>query len=119
YLDGHPSIAAVNYPGLPGHPDRAHAAGLLSGFGGMLSVRPAGGVEAAETLLKNLRIPYVAPSLGGVESLVTRPAVTSHGGMTPQARAAAGITDDLIRISCGIEDAQDLVDDFAQALEHV
>src|SRR5581483_4850866 len=105
YLDGHPSIAAVNYPGLPGHPDRAHAAGLLSGFGGMLSVRPAGGVEAAETLLKNLRIPYVAPSLGGVESLVTRPAVTSHGGMTPQARAAAGITDDLIRISCGIEDA--------------
>jgi cystathionine gamma-synthase/cystathionine gamma-lyase/cystathionine beta-lyase len=119
YLDGHPSIAAVNYPGLPGHPDRAHATGLLSGFGGMLSVRPAGGVEAAETLLKNLRIPYVAPSLGGVESLVTRPAVTSHGGMTPQARAAAGITDDLIRISCGIEDAQDLVDDFAQALEHV
>lgn len=119
YLDEHPSIAAVNHPGLPGHPDRAHAAGLLSGFGGMLSIRPAGGVEAAETLLKNLRIPYVAPSLGGVESLVTRPAVTSHGGMTPQARAAAGITDDLIRISCGIEDAQDLVDDFAQALEHV
>ncbi|HTK66619.1 MAG TPA: aminotransferase class I/II-fold pyridoxal phosphate-dependent enzyme [Pseudonocardia sp.] len=118
YLDEHPAIEAVNYPGLPGHPDRAHATGLLSGFGGMLSIRPAGGVEAAETLLKNLRIPYVAPSLGGVESLVTRPAVTSHGGMTPQARAAAGITDDLIRISCGIEDARDLVGDFAQALEH-
>jgi cystathionine gamma-synthase/cystathionine gamma-lyase/cystathionine beta-lyase len=119
YLDGHPAIAAVNYPGLPGHPDRAHAGDLLSGFGGMLSVRPVGGVEAAETLLKSLRIPYVAPSLGGVESLITRPAVTSHGGMTPAARAAAGITDDLIRISCGIEDAQDLVDDFAQALEQV
>jgi cystathionine gamma-synthase/cystathionine gamma-lyase/cystathionine beta-lyase len=119
FLDEHPAIRCVNYPGLPGHPDRAHATGLLSGFGGMLSVRPVGGVEAAETLLKSLRIPYVAPSLGGVESLITRPAVTSHGGMTPEARAAAGITDDLIRISCGIEDAQDLVDDFGQALEQV
>jgi cystathionine gamma-synthase/cystathionine gamma-lyase/cystathionine beta-lyase len=119
FLDSHPAIRCVNYPGLPGHRDHTHAAALLSGFGGMLSVQPAGGVEAAEALLKNLRIPYVAPSLGGVESLITRPAVTSHGGMTPRAREAAGITDDLIRISCGIEDAQDLVDDFAQALEHV
>lgn len=119
FLDSHPAIEAVNYPGLPGHPDRAHACALLSGFGGMLSIRPVGGVEVAETLLKSLRIPYVAPSLGGVESLVTRPAVTSHGGMTPRARAAAGITDDLIRVSCGIEDARDLVDDFAQALRQV
>jgi cystathionine gamma-synthase/cystathionine gamma-lyase/cystathionine beta-lyase len=119
FLDEHPAIAAVNYPGLPGHPDRAHASALLSGFGGMLSVRPVGGVEAAETLLRRLRIPYVAPSLGGIESLITRPAVTSHGGMTAEARAAAGITDDLLRISCGIEDARDLVDDFAQALEQV
>lgn len=119
FLDEHPAIAAVNYPGLPGHPDRAHSSALLSGFGGMLSVRPVGGVEAAETLLRRLRIPYVAPSLGGIESLITRPAVTSHGGMTAAARAAAGITDDLLRISCGIEDARDLVDDFAQALEQV
>jgi len=119
FLDEHPAIAAVNYPGLPGHPDRVHASALLSGFGGMLSVRPVGGVEAAETLLRRLRIPYVAPSLGGIESLITRPAVTSHGGMTAAARAAAGITDDLLRISCGIEDARDLVDDFAQALEQV
>jgi cystathionine gamma-synthase/cystathionine gamma-lyase/cystathionine beta-lyase len=84
----------------------------------MLSVRLAGGVDAADRLLKALRIPYVAPSLGGVESLVTRPATTSHAGMTPEARAAAGITDDLIRFSCGIEDSADLVGDFAQALEH-
>lgn len=123
FLDGHERVAEVNYPGLPGHPDHAHAAELLGnnggGFGGMLSLRLAGGVDAAETLLKALRIPYVAPSLGGVESLVTRPVTTSHAGMSPAARAAAGITDDLIRFSCGIEDAADLVDDFAQALDQL
>jgi cystathionine gamma-synthase/cystathionine gamma-lyase/cystathionine beta-lyase len=113
-------IAEVNYPGLPGHPDHRHAAELFgTGFGGMLSFRPAGGVDAAEALLKALTIPYVAPSLGGVESLVTRPVTTSHAGMTPEARAVAGITDDLIRFSCGIEDAADLVEDLAQALDQV
>jgi cystathionine gamma-synthase/cystathionine gamma-lyase/cystathionine beta-lyase len=76
-------------------------------------------VAAAETLLSALTLPAVAPSLGGVESLITRPAVTSHAGMSPADRAAAGITDDLIRLSVGIEDAEDLLADFAQALDKV
>lgn len=116
-LQAHPKVAAVNYPGLPDHPDHPYAATLLSGFGGMLSLRPAGGVPAAEALLDALRIPYPAPSLGGVETLVTRPALTSHAGMAPEERARLGITDDLVRVSCGVEDTQDLVADFARALD--
>lgn len=119
FLNGHPKVSAVNYPGLPHHPDHPHAAALLSGFGGMLSLRLVDGVPAAEALLEALRLPYPAPSLGGVETLVTRPALTSHAGMSPDDRARSGITDDLIRVSCGIEDTQDLIDDFAQALEKV
>lgn len=119
YLASHPKVATVNYPGLPSHPDHAHATQLLSGFGGMLSLRPAGGAEAAAALLEALRIPYAGPSLGGVESLVTRPVVTSHAGMDPRERERVGITDDLVRVSCGIEDAHDLIADFAQALDKI
>ena len=119
FLSESPKIAAVNYAGLPGHEDHAHASKLLSGFGGMLSFRLAGGIAAAETLLAALTLPAVAPSLGGVETLITRPAVTSHAGMSPEDRAAAGITDDLIRLSVGIEDAEDLLADFGAALDKV
>jgi cystathionine beta-lyase/cystathionine gamma-synthase len=119
FLESHPKVAAVNYPGLASHPDHAHATQLMSGFGGMLSLRPVGGPEAADALLEALRIPYSGPSLGGVESLVTRPAVTSHAGMDPKDRERIGITDDLIRVSCGIEDSDDLVADFAQALDKI
>jgi cystathionine beta-lyase/cystathionine gamma-synthase len=119
YLRAHPKIAQVNYPGLPDHPDHAHAAQLLSGFGGMLSFRPAGGVDAAEALLEAVRIPYVAPSLGGVETLMTRPAITSHAGMTEEERARMGISADLIRVSTGIEDVADLIADLEQALHKV
>ncbi|HEX5997024.1 MAG TPA: PLP-dependent transferase [Jiangellales bacterium] len=116
FLAGHQAVAAVNYPGLPSHPDHDRAAELFHGFGGMLSFRLGGGLDAAEHFLKALRIPYVAPSLGGVETLVTRPAATSHAGMSPSARAEIGVTDDLVRVSCGIESARDLVADFDQAL---
>lgn len=119
FLAGQDKVAAVNYPGLPGHPDRANAAGLLSGFGGMLSFRLAGGVPAAEAFLEALRLPAVAPSLGGIESLVTRPALTSHAGMSPADRERAGVPDDLIRFSCGIEHSDDLIEDLAQALAKV
>jgi cystathionine gamma-synthase/cystathionine gamma-lyase/cystathionine beta-lyase len=119
FLSEHPKVAQVNYAGLADHPDHAHAAELLRGFGGMLSVRLAGGLGAAETLLDALRIPYIAPSLGGVETLATRPAVTSHAGMSSEDRARIGITDDLIRLSIGIEDTADLVEDFEQALHKV
>ena len=117
FLEDHPAVAAVNYPGLASHPDHAHAAELLSGFGGMLSLRLHGGEQAAQALADAVTLAYSAVSLGGVETLVTRPAATSHAGMSPQDRDSLGITADLIRVSTGIEGTQDLVADFAQALE--
>jgi cystathionine gamma-synthase/cystathionine gamma-lyase/cystathionine beta-lyase len=119
FLAGHPAVAAVNYPGLASHPDHEHAAQLLSGFGGMLSLRLRGGEAAAEALLNAVQLPYSAPSLGGVESLITRPAATSHAGMSRQDRERLGITEDLVRVSCGIEGQQDLISDFGQALAKV
>ena len=119
FLAGHPAVAAVNYPGLPGHPDHANAARLLSGFGGMLSLRLRGGEQAAQDLLDTVSLPYVAPSLGGVETLITRPATTSHAGMRREDRDRLGITADLIRVSAGIEDARDLIADFGQALDKI
>ena len=117
FLEDHPAVAAVNYPGLASHPDHAHADKLLSGFGGMLSLRLHGGEQAAQALLDAVTLAYVAPSLGGVETLITRPVATSHAGMSLQDRERLGITADLIRISSGIEGTQDLVGDFAQALD--
>ncbi len=117
FLETHPQVREVNYPGLASHPDHDHAAELLSGFGGMLSLRLHDGAEAAERFLDRLRIAYVAPSLGGVETLVTRPVTTSHAGMSREDRELLGITDDLVRVSCGIESADDLIRDFAEALE--
>jgi cystathionine beta-lyase/cystathionine gamma-synthase len=117
FLSEHPQVREVNYPGLPANPDHARVADLFSGFGGVLSFRPRGGAAAAERLLAALRIPSVAPSLGSVETLITIPAQTSHAGMSHEDRERVGVTDDLVRVSCGIEDAQDLIDDFGRALE--
>jgi cystathionine gamma-synthase/cystathionine gamma-lyase/cystathionine beta-lyase len=117
FLEDHPAVAAVNYPGLASHPDHARAAKLLSGFGGMLSLRLHGGEQAAQAVLDAVTLAYAAPSLGGVETLITRPAATSHAGMSLQDRDRLGITADLIRISSGIEGTQDLLGDFAQALD--
>lgn len=115
-LHSDPGVIEVNYPGLSTHPDHAHARELLSGFGGMLSFRPAGGPSAAQRVLDSLELAYPAVSLGGVETLVCIPARSSHAGMTAEQRQAAGIADDLIRVSCGIEASADLIDDFARAL---
>jgi cystathionine gamma-synthase/cystathionine gamma-lyase/cystathionine beta-lyase len=117
FLEEHPAVAAVNYPGLASHPDHAHADKLLSGFGGMLSLRLHGGEQAAQALVDAVTLAYAAPSLGGVETLITRPAATSHAGMSPEDRDRLGITPDLVRISSGIEGTQDLVGDFARALD--
>src|ERR1700728_4002174 len=117
FLQDHPAVAAVNHPGLVSHPDHAHAAKLLSGFGGMLSLRLHGGEQAAQALVDAVTLAYAAPSLGGVETLITRPAATSHAGMSPEDRDRLGITADLIRVSSGIEGPEDLVGLFAQALE--
>jgi cystathionine beta-lyase/cystathionine gamma-synthase len=116
YLAAHPAIASVNYPGLASHPDHEHASRLLTGFGGMVSFRLRGGDEAAQTVLEAVRLPHAAPSLGGVESLITRPALTSHAGMSEEDRQRLGVTSDLIRMSLGIEAAADLIADLDQAL---
>jgi cystathionine beta-lyase/cystathionine gamma-synthase len=89
---------------------------LLDGFSGMLAFELGGGVEAADRLFERLHLPVVAPSLGGVETLITRPATTSHAGMSPEDRARLGITDSLVRVSVGIEGEEELLEDFAQAL---
>ncbi len=115
-LAAHPSVIQVNYAGLPSHPHHDRAATLFDGCGGLLSFEVAGGVCTADAFIDRLRLPVRAPSLGGVESLVTRPAATSHAGMTTQDRQRLGIGDGLIRIAVGIEDTDDLVADFEQAL---
>ncbi len=116
FLDSKDEVKKVYYPGLKSHPNHERAARLFEGFGGMLSIELEGGLEATEKLMSRLNIPVFAPSLGGVESLMTRPAISSHAGLTPEERKAAGIQDYLLRISVGIEDRQDLINDFEQAL---
>jgi len=116
-LESHPAVQAVNYPGLTSHPRHARAKELFDGFSGMLSFELKGGTAAAVRVMHALTIPLPAPSLGGVESLATRPATTSHLGMKPAERARLGISDGLIRVSVGIEAAEDLVEDFRQALD--
>lgn len=117
FLQAHPGVARVNYPGLKDHPDHQRASRLFSGFGGMLSFELHGGTEAAERFLKALRLPVNAPSLGGVESLVTRPASTSHVGLSREERRRAGISESLIRLSVGLEAPQDLIRDLESALQ--
>jgi cystathionine beta-lyase/cystathionine gamma-synthase len=110
----------VNYPGLESHPRHARARELFEGFGGMLSFELKGGSEAngaADKFIARLQLPACAPSLGGVETLITRPATTSHSGMSREDRERLGITDSLIRLSVGIEAAEDLIEDFKQALD--
>ena len=117
FLEKHPRVSNVNYAGLESHPQHARARELFEGFGGVLSFEVTGGVAAAERVLERVRLPIVAPSLGGVETLITRPATTSHAGMTAEDRARLGISDGLIRVSVGIEATDDLVADFDQALK--
>lgn len=112
----HPAIARVHYPGLPSHPDHALARDVLDGFGGMLALELVGGGDATAPMLERLRLITHAPSLGGVDSLVSEPRYTSHAAMTADARAAIGVPDGFLRFSIGLEDAEDLIDDLAQAL---
>jgi cystathionine beta-lyase/cystathionine gamma-synthase len=119
YLERHPKISSVNFPGLPGSPYHTRASALFDGPGGMLSFEVEGGTEAADRCIRALSLPISAPSLGGVESLITRPATTSHASMSPEARASAGISDSLIRLSVGIEDVEDLIEDLEHGLAQV
>ncbi len=116
WAEKHPGIVRVHYPGLPSHPDHAHARKVLAGFGGMVGLELKGGVRAAERALKRLKLVSHAPSLAGVESLVSEPRLTSHRDLGPEGRAAAGIPDGFLRLSCGLEDAEDIIEDLKQAL---
>ena len=118
-LEASPNVIAVNYPGLKSHPHRyiavkQHRDGM---GGGMLSFRIKGGKEAAERFCQSTQIFTLAESLGGVESLVEVPSSMTHSGIPKEQREAAGVFDDLVRVSCGIEDADDLRADILQALE--
>jgi cystathionine beta-lyase/cystathionine gamma-synthase len=109
-------IARVHYPGLPSHPDHERARSVLQGFGGMVGLELKGGSRASERVLKRLKMISHAPSLAGVETLVSEPRLTSHKGIGAEGRAKIGIPDGFLRLSCGIEDAADIVGDLEQAL---
>ena len=117
FLSERPEVRKVHYPGLPDHPDHARARELLDGFGGLLAVELDGGAEAAVRFMDALELIASAISLGGVESLISRPIATSHAGLTAEERQRQGVSDALLRISMGIEAIEDIVADVEQALE--
>jgi cystathionine gamma-lyase len=116
-LEGHPKIARVLYPGLPGHPGHAVAQRQMSAFGGVLAFVVKGGLAAAERFYDGLALIARAASLGGVESLVSLPVHTSHHGYTEEQLQAAGVDPGMVRVATGVEDAADLVADVERALE--
>jgi len=118
YLDGHEAVTSVSYPGLPSHPEHELATELLErGFGGMVGFVVKGGAAGADRFMKALRLIHVAPSLGGVESLASQPRFTSHAAMSKASREELGIPDGFVRLSVGIEDAEDLRADLERALD--
>jgi cystathionine gamma-synthase len=117
FLERHPRVPSVFYPGLPSHPDHAIARAQMSGFGGVVSFVVDGTLEEVSAILDRVRIPLLAPSLGGVESLIEQPALMSFYELTKEERAAIGIAEGLVRLSVGIEDANELIADLAQALD--
>ncbi len=117
FLQGHPKVAKVTYPGLENHPQHALARKQMKGFGGMMTFDIKGGLEAARRFLKTVKIFACAESLGGVESLIEHPAIMTHASIPKETREKLGISDGLIRLSVGIEDADDLVEDLRQGLQ--
>lgn len=115
----HPKISNVVYPGLDSHPDHGLAARILDGYGGLVGVTVKGGTRAANKLLRKLRLATHAPSFGGTETLVSVPRFTSHAGQTKKQLRDAGIPEGYLRISIGIEEVQDIIFDFARALDSV
>ena len=110
-------MSKVNYPGLRSHPHHARAQKLFKGCGGVLSFEMKGGASAAEMLIDQVTLAMQAPSLGGIETLISIPAACSHVGMSREERLKSGITDGLIRLAVGIEDVTDLIQDFDTVLE--
>ena len=116
WLEQHPAVERVIHPGLASHPQRELAQRQMHGFGGMITVFVKGGLNAARRTLERTQLFACAESLGGVESLVNHPAIMTHASIPPEKRAALGITDNLIRLSVGVEDVADLRRDLDQAL---
>jgi cystathionine gamma-synthase len=119
FLDGHPKISVVHYPSLPSHPEHDIAVRQMTGFGGVVSFEVDGDIDATSRLIDACRIPLIAPSLGGVESLIEQPALMSFYELTTEERLQLGIKNNLVRYSVGVEDTEDLIADLEQALEHV
>jgi cystathionine gamma-synthase len=116
YLETHPKVKQVWYPGLASHPDHELATKQMSGFGGVVSFELEVNFEATGRFIDAMKIPYIAPSLGGVESLIEQPAIMSYYEMEPEDREALGIKNSLVRFALGIEDTDDLLEDLEQAL---
>jgi len=119
FLEGHPKIERVSYPGLRSHPQHEVAKKQQSGFGGMITFWMKGGLEQSRQFLENLHIFACAESLGGVESLAEHPAIMTHASVPPDERVKLGISDSLCRLSIGIEDLEDLLKDLTNALNQV
>ena len=119
FLEQHPKVRRVWYPGLESHPDHEIAVRSLLGFGGVVTFEIDTDLQGAMRFIDSTRIPYQAPSLGGVESLIELPVTMSFWDYSPEARQSYGITDSLVRLACGIETAEDLIADMEQALEKV
>lgn len=117
FLESSPHVERVIYPGLPSHPQHELAKRQQRGFGGMITFYVKGGLKQSNKLLSSLKYFALAESLGGVESLAELPCIMTHGSVSPEDRAKLGISDTLIRLSVGIEDAEDLISDLKQALE--
>jgi len=117
YLESHPAIERVYYPGLPSHPDHEVARRQMAGFGGVVSFEIRGDMERTATFIDRLQMPYIGPTLGGVESIAQQQAIFIS--LDPEQRRNAGISDTLVRYSLGIEDAEDLIADLAQALDEI
>ncbi len=116
FLEGHPEVETVNYPGLPSHPQHELAKKQMSGFSGMVSFTLKGGAEAAYAAVQKTEVFHFAESLGGVESLITHPATMTHAAIPREQREARGVTDGLMRLSVGIEDKEDLIADLDRAI---
>jgi cystathionine gamma-lyase len=116
FLEDHPKVARVVYPGLPSHPQHATARAQMDGYSGMISFELTGGIEAGKTLMNHVKLCGLAESLGAVETMITHPATMTHVEVPREDRLARGLTDGLVRLSVGIEDVEDIVEDLDQAL---
>ena len=119
WLEEHPLVKWVKYPGLKSHPQHELAKMQMRGFGSMISFELKGGLDAGKVLMDNVELAILAVSLGGVETLIQHPASMTHSGINKEEKLKTGITDGLVRLSVGIENVEDLIDDLSQALNKI